>query len=199
MVEEMPICLGRTRVDLATVNGRLHGFEIKSQLDTLSRLQSQLRDYGTVFDEITLVIGPKHLTGVMNELPTWCGILLAHREDGQVTLEPFRQGGPNYHRDPLCLAQLLWREEALAVAERHGCDRGVRSKPRAAIWERLAERLALEDLAHEVLEAMMARGETWRAAARSESPGDGSLTTPRRRRVRRARKGRRKVRRTSRD
>ncbi len=197
MVEEMPICLGRTRVDLATVNGRLHGFEIKSQLDTLSRLQSQLRDYGTVFDEITLVIGPKHLTGVMNELPTWCGILLAHREDGQVTLEPFRQGGPNYHRDPLCLAQLLWREEALAVAERHGCDRGVRSKPRAAIWERLAESLALEDLAGEVREAMMARGDTWRAAARSESDGAGSSPRPRRRRARRTRKARTRRRRTS--
>ena len=184
IVEEMPICLGHTRVDLATVDQRLHGFEIKSQLDTLGRLQSQLNDYGTVFDEITLVIGPKHLTGVMNELPTWCGILLAHREEGEVRLEPFRRGGPNYHRDPLCLAQLLWREEALGVLTRHGHDRGVRSKPRAALWERLAERLALEDLAWEVREAMKLRGETWRAAQRSQDL-PRPLTTRRRRRRRR--------------
>ncbi len=185
LVEEMPICQGRTRVDVATVGDTLHGFEIKSQVDTLSRLQSQLRDYGAVFDEITLVIGLKHLTGVMNELPTWCGILLAHREEGRVTLEPFRRGATNHHRDPLCLAQLLWREEALAVLERHGHDKGVRSKPRAALWERLAERLALQELAYEVREAMKVRGETWRAAARGNDQSRPQVTRRRRRRRRR--------------
>lgn len=189
LVEEMPICQGRTRVDLATVGDTLHGFEIKSQVDTLSRLRSQLHDYGTVFDEITLVIGLKHLTGVMNELPTWCGILLAHREDGNVTLEPFRRGGPNYHRDPLCLAQLLWREEALAVLERHGHDRGVRGKPRAVLWERLAERLSLEDLAFEVRQAMRERGQTWRAANRGNVVPRPPAIRRKKRRSRRVRVG----------
>lgn len=187
LAEEMPICLGRTRVDVATVSDRLCGFEIKSQLDTLARLHSQLRDYGAVFDEITLVIGLKHLTGILSELPTWCGILLAHRSDGEVRLEPFRSGGPNHHRDPLAIAQLLWREEALAVAERHGCDRGVRSKPKAAIWERLAQSLALDDLAREVRDAMKARGGTWRAALRgSDQPRPAVRRRGRSRRRRRS-------------
>jgi hypothetical protein len=177
IVEEVSICHGRSRVDMALVDERLHGFEIKSQVDSLSRLPGQLRDYGCVFDEVTLVIGLKHLTGVLKGLPSWCGIILAERVEGEVLLEPFRQGTQNLHRDPFSLAQLLWREEALEVLQRHGCDRGVRSKPRAALWQRLAESLALDDLAEEVREAMKARKSTWRATSRR-----------RRRRVRRGRR-----------
>ncbi len=164
IVEEVCVRGGQSRVDLAVVNGRLHGYEIKSQRDTLSRLTRQLEDYRAVFDELTVVIGLKHLTGVLGEIPSWCGIILAEWVDGQVTLEPFREPGRNLHRDPLALAQLLWREEALAVLERHDCARGVRSKPRAAMWARLAESLALEDLADEVREALKARRDIWRVA-----------------------------------
>lgn len=185
VVEEVTVCHGSSRVDLAVVNGSLHGFEIKSQHDTLSRLQSQLRDYGCVFETVTLVIGVKHLTGILGGLPSWCGIILAHRVEGLVTLEPFREPTRNLHRDPYSLAQLLWRDEALAVLERHGCDRGVRSKPRVALWTRLAESLSLEDLGREVREALRARGETWRSAVKSPVKPRKKRRS-RRRRIRRA-------------
>jgi hypothetical protein len=164
VVEEVNVCQGLSRVDLCVVNARLHGYEIKSQRDTLSRLTSQLRDYGRVFDQVTVVIGLKHLTGVLGELPSWCGIILANWSEGEVTLQLFREARQNLHRDPYSLAQLLWREEALAILERHSCAKGVRSKARPALWERLAGSLALEDLAEEVREALKARKSTWRAA-----------------------------------
>jgi hypothetical protein len=167
VVEEVNVCQGQSRVDLAVVSRRLHGYEIKSQRDSLSRLASQLRDYNCVFDQVTVVIGLKHLTGVLAELPSWCGIMLANWVEGKVMLEPFRQARQNVSRDPYSLAQLLWREEALAILERHGCARGVKSKPRAAMWERLAESLALEDLADEVCGALKARGATWRAVVKT--------------------------------
>lgn len=166
IVEEVNVRQGQSRVDLAVVNGRLHGYEIKSQRDTLSRLKRQLEDYRAVFDELTVVIGLKHLTGVLGELPSWCGIVLAEWVDGVVTFEPFREPRRNLDRDPLALAQLLWREEALAVLERHDCARGVRSKPRAAMWARLADSLALEDLAEEVRDALKARRDIWRVASK---------------------------------
>jgi hypothetical protein len=166
VVEEVGVLQGQSRVDLAVVNGRIHGYEIKSQRDTLSRLTGQLRDYGCVFDEVTVVIGLKHLTGVLSELPSWCGIILAHWVEGQVTLEPFREARQNLHRDAYSLAQLLWRDEAVEVLERHGCLSGVKSKPRTALWKRLADSLALEDLAVEVRDALKARKSKWRLATK---------------------------------
>lgn len=196
IVEEVTICGGSSRVDLAVVNDLLHGYEIKSQLDTLGRLPGQLRDYGQVFDQVTLVVGLKHLTGILCGLPSWCGIILAHRQDGVVTLEPFRDGTRNLHRNAHALACLLWREEALAVLERHGCDRGVRSKPRAALWDRLAESLALEDLAEEVRESLKARKDTWRATQR-RSGIPTSVARSARRKTRRRRRTKRRLARTA--
>lgn len=178
IAEEVNVRQGLSRADLVVVNSRLHCYEIKSQVDTLSRLAGQLEDYRCVFEQVSLVIGVKHLTGVLVGLPSWCGILLANRVGGEVEIESFRAASPNLHRDPYALAQLLWRDEALEILERYQCLRGVKSKPREALWERLAESLSLEDLGLEVRETLKARKSTWRATKR------------RRRRPRRVRRGR---------
>ncbi|MCA9778265.1 MAG: sce7726 family protein [Candidatus Eremiobacteraeota bacterium] len=186
-VEEVPLNQGRTRAGLVVIGPRLLGFEIKSPLDDLSRLPRQLEDYRPVFDEVTLVIGLKHLTGVLGQIPGWCGILLVSPLAGEASVELFREAQPNLQRDRYRLAQLLWRDEALKVCEKHGFDYGVRSKPRLAIWERLAERLPVEQLAFEVREALRLRGATWRVDPRFEE----RLPKPKRRRRRRRRRTRR--------
>jgi len=38
IVEELGLCQGIARVDLAVVNGSVHRYEIKSESDTLTRL-----------------------------------------------------------------------------------------------------------------------------------------------------------------
>lgn len=166
IAEEVNVRQGLSRADLVVVNSRLHCYEIKSQVDTLSRLAGQLEDYRCVFEQVSVVIGLKHLTRVLLELPSWCGILLAHRVAGEVEIEPFREASSNLHRDAYALAQLLWRDEALDILERHQCLRGVKSKPREALWERLAESLSLEELGLEVRETLKARKSTWRATQR---------------------------------
>lgn len=162
IVEEVCVQRGHSRIDMAVVNSRLHGYEIKSSKDTLSRLTRQLDDYRAVFDEITFVIGLKHLAGVLSEIPDWCGVVLASPVGGVVELERFREGRRNLHRKPYALAQLLWRDEALGILTRRGLVRGVKSKPRPALWKRLSESLALDDLAEEVRGALAARSQDWR-------------------------------------
>ncbi len=175
MVEEIEVVRGRSRVDVALVGEGMHGFEIKSRVDTLSRLSRQLEDYRAVFDQISVVIGVNHLTKVLGEIPNWCGVLLATTLGGEVLIEPFREARLNPHRQSLALAQLLWRDEALGILERRGFARGVRSKPRRDLWNRLSETLALEDLAAEVRAALRARPSSWRVDSReqvfSEIPG----------------------------
>ena len=57
LIEELGLCQGRARIDLATVSGVLHGYEIKSPRDRLSRLASQAATYCRVLDRVTLVVG----------------------------------------------------------------------------------------------------------------------------------------------
>ena len=48
IVEELGLCQGVARVDLAVVNGTIHGYEIKSERDTLTRLSGQAEIYNHI-------------------------------------------------------------------------------------------------------------------------------------------------------
>jgi hypothetical protein len=71
LIEELGICRGQVRVDLAVVNGELHGYEIKSDRDSLRRLAVQLDFYGKVCDRATLVVAQRHLHHALDVLPAW--------------------------------------------------------------------------------------------------------------------------------
>ena len=163
-VDELNVCNGLSRVDLALVrDDTLAGYEIKSRVDSLKRLEGQLSDYTLVFDHLTIVTGVNHLTGVLGNIPTWCGVLLASHSRGAVDIELFRQSQNNPHRDSYAIAQFLWRNEALDVLTRHKVVKGVKSKPKPILWKRLAESLCLETLASEVRKALKQRPVEWRA------------------------------------
>lgn len=140
IIEELGLCNGWARVDLAVVNGLLHGFEIKSDRDTLSRLPGQIDTYGSVLERVTIVVGRQHLISALELVPEWWGIDVAKMQvDGPVTLLEIREPEDNPKLDLLATAKLLWREEALALLEQAGAATGFRSKTRAQLYERLVE------------------------------------------------------------
>jgi hypothetical protein len=143
-VDELDLS-GLVRVDVAAVNGSLWGYEIKSAKDTLRRLALQVEVYSRLLDHAALVVADRHHDHAFNLLRAWWQVYVATAAyDGQVELE--RHGGRNPDVDPFQLAQLLWREAALAELAERGLDRGVRSKPRRIIWQRLAENVELDEL-----------------------------------------------------
>lgn len=77
ILDEVGIRHGAARIDLVVVNGTLHGFEIKSDRDTLKRLPKQVRIYNPVLDRITLVVGHRHADEAMQIVPEWWGVKLA--------------------------------------------------------------------------------------------------------------------------
>ncbi len=60
VLNELGLRHGACRVDVAVVNGSLHGYELKSDMDTLERLPAQVGLYGKVLDKATLVVGARH-------------------------------------------------------------------------------------------------------------------------------------------
>jgi hypothetical protein len=160
IVEEMGIWSGSARIDIAVINGELHGYELKSERDTFERLPRQIDLYNRVFDKAIPVTGKRHLRKAKDCVPGWWGIIVASWKNDEVVLSFARKARRNRHIDPYLLARLLWRAEALALLERIGIDHGVRSRSVDKMAARLAERLPIEDLAREVRAVLKAR-EGW--------------------------------------
>lgn len=173
IIEELGICEGNVRIDLAVANCALHGYEIKSGADTLQRLPAQAEAYSKVFDYITLVTAERHLTSVERIVPRWWGITLARSTPEGVLLEPAHASSENPGVEAYVLAQLLWRDEALTLARECTETRGLASKPRAYLWRCLAETLDLVDLKQAVRNQLKVRT-GWRADGLPSSGGDPS-------------------------
>jgi len=165
IVEEWGIQHGAARVDVAVINGILHGYEIKSDRDTLLRLPEQMDIYNSVFDRVTLVVGKSHLFDAINTVPDWWGITIAKIDsDNSVVFSCIRVAKDNTKQDSVSIARLLWRDEALDILERVGKADGLRSKPRSFIYERLTETFDQRALEEKVREVLFFR-EDWKSDA----------------------------------
>ena len=157
LLEELGLCRGQVRIDLAVVNGRLHGYEIKSDRDTLRRLDRQLEIYNRVLDRATLVVGARHTDEALAVLPNWWGLLRTDASPHGPRFTVLRRNEENPDRHARTLAELLWRNEALALLARRDAAHGVKSKPRNAVWDRLCEYFDVEEIAAEVRRCLKAR------------------------------------------
>lgn len=160
VVEEMNLWSGTVRINVAVINGELSGFEIKSDRDTLERLPLQAEIYSRVFDKVALVVGGRHVQKAMAVVPDWWKITVATMDKGQVELEPLRLGAANPSPDPYLVAQLLWKEEAVAVLDAFGLAAGWRSKRIKLLHRRMADELPFAALSSSVRGALKRR-EGW--------------------------------------
>jgi hypothetical protein len=173
IIEELGITHGAARVDIAVVNGNIHGYELKSDLDTLNRLPDQIRIYNSVLDQVTLVVGKHHLLDALNAIPDWWGVTIAKITGscGTISFCDIRKAEENPEKNSVDIASLLWRDEALGILEEIGEDQGVRSKPRKFLYERLAESLDQATLRARVRECIFLRAD-WRSEKQCIPSGD---------------------------
>jgi hypothetical protein len=163
VVEELGIFQGDFRIDVAVVNGSLHGWEIKSARDTLDRLPAQAEAYAQVFDFMTLVAAQVHLDRAVADLPAFWGLCLALPSKAGVVLRPVRPAVRNKSTDVLSVAQLLWSTEVIELLEANGGARGLRGRPRRQLWRALVDRMEPDALRFAVREAIKRRPK-WREA-----------------------------------
>lgn len=157
--DELGICQGTARIDIAVINGHLHGYEIKSEEDTLRRLPGQLETYTKVFDYLTFVTNEKHMVELMNHIPAWCGVIIAEYDtEDSVVLTPVRSAKINKSTDPHSIVQLLWRDEAIQILRQLGIQTGIMSKPRKYLWDTLATTVSKRQLGERVRSTIKKRG-----------------------------------------
>lgn len=159
IVQEMNLWSGAVRIDIAVINGELSGYELKSARDTLTRLPLQADIYSRIFDYVTLVAADRHLENAAAKVPNWWGIMQADEFNGRVSLSCVRPALLNPNPEPYLLAELLRKEEALAILQSHGLDKGWRSRRVRDLHERLASELSFRDLSEGVRRSLKERSE----------------------------------------
>lgn len=176
IIDELEVCQGEARIDVAVVNGKLHGYEIKSEKDTLERLPAQLEVYSKVFDRVTLVVGESHLDRAKALIPDWWGVMRAKESRGRVYLREMRPAKENPTVNSYALCQFLWKSEIQAIMKKYGLP-FVKSKPRKELWAILAKSLEFQDLSEEVRAALKSR-QAWRVGLSPQRSGGSSRRKP---------------------
>jgi hypothetical protein len=162
VVDELGLAHARARIDIAVINGCVHGYEIKSSLDKLDRLPSQLELYRLCLSKLTLVVASKHVDGIQKIAPGWCGILEASKGPrGAVAFTTVRRSKANPDVDAAHLAHLLWRAEAAALLARFGASPKELRQSRKFLYARLAEVMSVQQLSAAIRE-FMERRSAWR-------------------------------------
>ena len=156
IIEELGLCHGAGRVDVAAINGLLSGYEIKSSSDTLARLPRQVELYSRVMDTMSLVCAPCHVDAATELIPDWWGVQIADAQRLMVE----RPAGLNPSREPVPVLQLLWRDELRTIATM--CQlTGVSRDSRRTLMSKLADVLSLPEIGELTRDALKTR-EGWR-------------------------------------
>lgn len=171
LIDELSCCQGAVRIDLASINDSLHWFEIKSEVDTLSRLPMQSLGYNYIFETLTIVTCSNHVSNIKNIVPNWWGIWVADGSKESIRFIEFKEAQKNPNRDAFLIASLLWKEEAKKVLMEHTSCLIKNNMNRYDLWEYIAQNIPIDKLNNIICEMIKVRGD-WRSAAKRVSNGD---------------------------
>ncbi|WP_214873349.1 sce7726 family protein [Exiguobacterium sp. s140] len=172
-IEELAIPKRVCLADIVMTSKRdtsgLHGYEIKSEVDSLKRLPLQIEYYSRVFERCTLIVAENHEEKARDMIPDWWGIIVVVREGfdsygeptDSFTLLDVREASLNPNpRQKYALLQLLWRNELLELISSYELDID-RSLKKRGLREQVAKELSSEQLEQQVKQFLLKR-DSWK-------------------------------------
>lgn len=151
LISEMTVANWSRRADVVLANGSLWAFEVKSELDSLTRLPGQLDTFTTHFEKVCVVCAPRFEKGARALLPDGVGLWVAG-DDGSLR-ERVR---PRYTRlTKKAAVSLMKATELRSLLACNGYTR-IAEVPRSGLIE-LALQLPASDLASAAREAVKRR------------------------------------------
>jgi hypothetical protein len=162
VIDELGIKNGSYRADIAVLNGKLEGYEIKGEHDSLVRLPDQVEAYNAIFARASLITCERFLETCKGIVPSWWGIYLAKPSStGDIIFKKIQLPKVNQKVDSYSLARLLWRDEAIELASTF-IDRKVLNKCRRHdVYKILADKLNSKEMAKSVL-IILKKRTSWR-------------------------------------
>lgn len=161
IISELGINFGQSRIDVAVVNGIIHGYEIKSESDNLDRLSNQILHYNMLFERVTMVVDKKHLEEVDRAVPKWWGITTVRNVNGKINLVQKRKGRRKTSQDKNTLLKLLWKEDLEALIDYLGYPKAMKKMKKFELYKIFNEEVKLEVLRPFVYDALKNR-QFWR-------------------------------------
>lgn len=162
VIDELGLVHAKCRIDVAVINGCIHGYEIKSARDTLGRLDRQLNIYSQALHKLTLVVASKHVKGVMDLIPEWCGLIEAREGPrGGISFHRMQKAQSNPEVKPYMVAHLLWRDEVKDLLKEKGFAHRDLQGSRKRLYEILCKTMTLNEITTSILGCMEQR-QTWR-------------------------------------
>ena len=162
IVHELGLAHAKSRIDIATISGIIHGFEIKSDRDNLERLPCQLEIYVQALQKLTLVVASRHLKAVEKLAPDWCGIIgVTTGPRNGIRLETIRRCKRNPTLNLFMFAHLLWKNETQEALACRGASMSELRAPKAVLYRRLIDAASESELT-EIIRVSMMRRRNWR-------------------------------------
>jgi len=125
LINEMVVANWSRRADLVVANGKLTAFEIKSDIDTLDRLQGQVHTYSERFDKVVIVTTDRFRERALNETNPSIGVWVARGQPGNVQFTTARAGKANLIKSKEMLCSFLSQSELRALLRGKGIRVGV--------------------------------------------------------------------------
>lgn len=123
ILHELKMPRPSARIDIAVVNGELCGFEIKSEVDSLARLERQQRAFSAVFDRVSIVTTDCHIPAAEKQIPKWWGIIRARRSNATISFKRERASKKNPTPNTTSLVHILSKKEIISLFD--STDRAV--------------------------------------------------------------------------
>lgn len=149
--------MGRSRADVVMVTpDAIYGIEIKSDADTYTRLQRQVRDYNVFFDYNYVVVGTSHAMHIEEHVPDWWGIITVEVEAGMPDFYILRKAKPNPKVKWKRKLSLLWRPELAHIQELNKMAK-YKQKSKDFVIEKILETVPEEALQYQMCEELFQR------------------------------------------
>ena len=110
--------MGSSRADVVMVTETaLYGIEIKSDADSYTRLEGQVKDYDKYYDYNIAVVGTSHALHIREHIPSYWGVITVERIDNELDFYILRKPEKNPKLKPERKLQILWRPELAHIQE----------------------------------------------------------------------------------
>ena len=107
---------GKARADVVMVTpDALYGIEIKSDADTYTRLERQVREYDRFYDYNYVVVGTRHALHIREHVPDWWGVITVELVEGATDFYMMRRPSHNPGMDWSEKISILWRPDQKSV------------------------------------------------------------------------------------
>jgi len=125
LINEMVVAKWSRRADLALANGTLQAFEIKSDYDSLKRLDGQLETFNSRFEKVTVVCAPKFTVEVLSRVSHETEVLEVSKNNDSIIFKVIQRGKTRNIKDKKILIGFLLKKEIQLLLRNNGLPHAV--------------------------------------------------------------------------